>query len=60
MNKTFKRIWNAVSTVLVAVIVLLAVLLVGTRVAGLKAYTVLSGSMATEMTGLGKCIFSRR
>ena len=45
MNKTFKRIWNAVSTVLVAVIVLLAVLLVGTRVAGLKAYTVLSGSM---------------
>lgn len=41
----FKRIWNVVSTVLVAAVVLLAVLLVGVRLFGLQVYTVLSGSM---------------
>lgn len=40
-----KRIWNVVSTVLVAAVVLLAVLLVGARLLGLQVYTVLSGSM---------------
>lgn len=41
----FKKIWNVVSTVLVAAVVLLAVLLVGVRLFGLQVYTVLSGSM---------------
>lgn len=45
MNKSFKRIWNVVSTVLVAIVVLVAMLLVVTRVTGMRAYTVLSGSM---------------
>ena len=42
---TVKKIWNVVSTVLVALVVLLALLLVGARAFGLQVYTVLSGSM---------------
>lgn len=45
MSKTLKKIWNFVSTVLVAVVVLLALLLVGARIFGLQVFTVLSGSM---------------
>ena len=45
MNKTFKKIWNAVSTLIVAIIVALAILLVGVRLVGLQVFTVLSGSM---------------
>jgi signal peptidase I len=40
-----KKVWNAVSTLLVVVVVALAVLLVGVRVVGLTPYAVLSGSM---------------
>lgn len=42
---TVKKVWNVISTVLVALVVLLALLLVGARVFGLRVYTVLSGSM---------------
>ena len=45
MNRTAGKIWNAVGTALVVLVVLLAALLVGVRIAGLKTYTVLSGSM---------------
>lgn len=45
MNKTAKQIWNSVTTALVVFVVVVAVLLVGTRVMGFRAYTVLSGSM---------------
>ena len=45
MNKTVKRIWNWFTTVLVAVVVILALLLVGARLIGLQVFTVLSGSM---------------
>ena len=45
MNKTFKKIWNAVTTVLVVIVVIFALLLVGARVIGLLPLTVLSGSM---------------
>lgn len=45
MSKTIKRIWDWIGGVLVAVVVLLAVALVGVRVVGLKPYVVLSGSM---------------
>ena len=45
MNKTFKKIWNAVTWVIVAAAVLLAMLLVGVRLVGLRTFTVLSGSM---------------
>ena len=40
-----RKIWNAVSTVLVALVVILALLLVGARLVGLQVFTVLSGSM---------------
>ena len=40
-----KKIWDIITTVLVGIIVLLAVLLVGARVIGLQVFTVLSGSM---------------
>ena len=45
MNKSLKKIWNVISTILVALVVLLALLLVGARVVGLQVFTVLSGSM---------------
>lgn len=45
MNQTLKRAWNTVTTILVAVVVLLALLLVGVRLIGWQVYTVLSGSM---------------
>lgn len=40
-----KKIWNIITTSLVAIVVLLAVFLVGARVIGLQVFTVLSGSM---------------
>ena len=45
MKKIFRRACSAVSTIVVAAAVLLAVLLVGVRLVGLEPYTVLSGSM---------------
>lgn len=45
MNKTVKRVWNVISIIIVIIIVALAVMLVGTRLFGFQAYTVLSGSM---------------
>lgn len=41
----FRKIWNVVYSVIVAVVVLLAVAFVGVRVVGLQPFTVLSGSM---------------
>lgn len=45
MNAKFKKIYNVITTVLVTVVVILALLLVGARLFGLKVYTVLSASM---------------
>ena len=45
MNKSLKKAWNIVSTVLVALIVILALLLAGARLMGMQVFTVLSGSM---------------
>lgn len=45
MKKQFFRIWNVITSVLVAAAVLLAILLVGVRVVGLRPLQVLSGSM---------------
>ena len=42
---SLKKIWNIVSTVLVALIVLLAVFLMGSRLLGFQVYNVLSNSM---------------
>lgn len=43
--KTVRNIWEGVTTILVALVVILAVLLVGVRLFGLQVFTVLSGSM---------------
>ncbi|MGN0763573.1 MAG: signal peptidase I [Aristaeellaceae bacterium] len=40
-----RKLWSVITTLLVAVMVILAVLLVGVRVVGLTPYAVLSGSM---------------
>ena len=40
-----KKLWNGLTTVLVALVVILAILLVGVRLVGLTPYVVLSGSM---------------
>jgi len=45
MSRTLRWIYSGVTSVLVAVVVILAVLLVGVRIFGLTPYTVLSGSM---------------
>lgn len=45
MMKKWKKIWNVFTSLLIAVIVTLALLLVGVRFAGLQVFTVLSGSM---------------
>lgn len=43
--KTLGKIWNAITTLLVVLMLLLAVALVGVRVVGLTPFSVLSGSM---------------
>lgn len=40
-----KKIWDVVSVVLVTLVVIIAILLAGARVAGLQVYNVISGSM---------------
>ena len=45
MNPTLKKVWNIVSTVLVALLVVLALLLAGARLVGLQVFTVLSRSV---------------
>lgn len=58
MNRTLKKIWNVFTTVAVALVVALAVMLVGVRLAGFKVYTVLSGSMEPKYH-VGSLIYVR-
>ncbi len=43
-----KRIWDIFTTVIVAIVVIFAILLVGVRLFGIKTYSVISGSMEPE------------
>lgn len=45
MSKKIKRMWDWITTALVAIVVILALLLVGARLIGLHVFSVLSGSM---------------
>lgn len=45
MSITIEKIWNAITTIIVMLVVILALLLVGVRIVGLQVFTVLSGSM---------------
>lgn len=49
-KSSIRKTWNVISSILVALVVLLALLLVGARLFGLQVYTVLSGSMEPEST----------
>lgn len=45
MKHTIWKLWNGITSLLVAVVVILAIALAGVRVVGLQPLTVLSGSM---------------
>lgn len=59
MNQTLKKIWNGVTTVLVAAVVILAILLTGVRIVGLTPYAILSGSMEPEYP-VGSLIYVKK
>ena len=40
-----KRVWSVFTSIMIALVVVLAILLVGIRLVGIKPYTVISGSM---------------
>ena len=54
-----KKLWDTLSTLLVSLVVLLAVALVGLRVAGFQVFTVISGSMEPAYR-LGDLIYVRQ
>ena len=56
MSGNFKKAWNIVTTVLVVITVLAAVLLMGSRLLGYRCFNVISGSMAPEYP-VGSLIF---
>ncbi len=45
MKSNIKKIWNIITSIIVALSVILAIALVGVRLIGLQVFTVLSGSM---------------
>lgn len=45
MMKTITKIWNLITSLLVTVVIILALLLAGVRLIGFQVFTVLSGSM---------------
>lgn len=59
MLKRIKRICSAVTTVAVALVVILAILLAGVRVVGYSPYVVLSGSMEPEYP-VGGMIYTKK
>ncbi|MBQ7969232.1 MAG: signal peptidase I [Clostridia bacterium] len=48
MEKTLKRVWDVISTIVVVIVVIFAILLVGVRLFGVQVYSVISGSMEPE------------
>lgn len=59
MNNTFKKIWNIVSTALVALMVLCAVFLMGSRLLGFQCYNVISPSMEPKY-GVGDLLYVKK
>lgn len=45
MNRTIKKVWNIIGSVIAVAVAILAVALVGVRIIGIKTYAVVSGSM---------------
>ena len=48
MKQKLKKIWSVISTILVAVMVLCAVFLMGSRIVGYRVFNVLTGSMKPQ------------
>lgn len=59
MNQTVKKIWNWVTNVLIAIVVILAIMLVGVRILGFTPYSVLSGSMEPKYP-VGSLIYVKK
>lgn len=57
--KKLVNVWNVITTLLVAIVVLVAILLVGVRVAGVQPLYVMSGSMEPAFH-VGSLIFVQR
>lgn len=49
MSTSFKKVWNIITSVLIALIVVVAILLAGMKLFGFEVFTVLSGSMEPEI-----------
>ncbi len=48
VTNTLKKVWNVITTITVALVVIFAVLLIGVRLFGIQVYSVISGSMEPE------------
>lgn len=48
MNNKLRKLWDAVTTVIVVAVVILALLMVGARLFGMQVFAVISGSMEPE------------
>ena len=59
LSKKFKRIWDIATTVIVAIVVIFALLLVGVRLFGIQVYSVISGSMEPEYP-VGSLIYVKK
>ena len=59
MNPFLKKFWNIISTVIVALIVLCAIFLMGSRLLGYRVFTVISGSMEPKYS-VGDLIYVKQ
>ena len=59
MNPILKKLWGITSTVLVALIVLCAIFLMGSRLLGYRVFTVISGSMEPKYS-VGDLIYVKQ
>lgn len=59
ISKKLKKVWDIASTVLVAIVVIFAILLVGVRLLGIQVYSVISGSMEPEYP-VGSLIYVKK
>ncbi|MGN0492701.1 MAG: signal peptidase I [Acutalibacteraceae bacterium] len=59
MPSRLKKVWNIITTALVAAIAALVLLLIGVRAVGIKPYAVLSGSMEPEYP-VGSLLYVKR
>lgn len=58
-SRKLKKVWSVASTVIVALVLILAVLLVGTRAAGMQVFHVISPSM-TPVYNVGDLLFVKK